>query len=116
MNLDQITKNVSRIIKQHFRDKEAKLNDETETDPITLSRGLVLDRLGPGMDKWGRDVELVLVKVLKKNEHHQKDDIVIWEIPADEELAKIRSRGTDTRNDLLRLWAGSPGTPTPRRD
>lgn len=103
MNLDQ-------IIARHFRQKKVKEEAETEIDPVTLSRGLVLDRLGPGKDKWGRDVILVLVRVLKKNEHHHKDDEVIWEIPTKDELKKVKSYGgVLSRNDLLRAWLNSPG-------
>lgn len=89
---------------------ETAREDLTEIDPVTLSRGVLLERLGPGHDKWGRDVHLVLVKVLKKNEHHRKGDEVIWEIPTSEELQRIKSYGgVLSRSDLLRAWLNSPG-------
>ncbi|MHA2085640.1 MAG: hypothetical protein ACXAB9_11860 [Candidatus Thorarchaeota archaeon] len=46
---------------------------------------------------------------MKKNAHHKEGDEVIWEIPTDEELARIRPVGVHTRIDLLRLWVNSPG-------
>lgn len=97
--------NLTRIIKQYFQAKEAL----TEIDPVTLSRGLILERLGPGKDKWGRDVHLVLVRILKKNAHHEENDEVIWEIPTEDELSRVKVYGVHTRADLLRHWANSPG-------
>jgi hypothetical protein len=105
VDLPQITRRVADLARRHFQAKEAQL----ETDPVTLSRGLVLDRLGPTYHDWGRDVNLVLVRVMKKNAHHKEGDEVIWEIPTDEELARIRPVGVHTRVDLLRLWVNSPG-------
>ena len=97
--------NLSKIIKQYFQAKEAL----TEIDPVTLSRGLLLERLGPGKDKWGRDVHLILVRVLKKNKHHEKNDEVVWEIPTADELNKVKIYGVHTRADLLHHWVNSPG-------
>ena len=108
MNLDQIAKRAEKSIRRHFQAKEVL----TEIDPVTLTRGLILERLGPGKDKWGRDVHLIYVRVLKKNEHHQKDDEVIWEIPTEEELKKVTKHGVHSRTDLLRLWLCSPGSST----
>lgn len=105
MDLPQITRQIKTLARRHFQAKEQR----HETDPVTLSRGLVIDRLGLAKDKWGRDVNLVLVKVLKKNAHHKEGDEIIWEIPTDEELAKVKPVGVHTRTDLLRLWVGSPG-------
>lgn len=105
MNFDEITARIEQQLHRYFQAKEENI----ETDPVTLSRGLVLERLGPAKDKWGRDVHLVLVKVLKKNAHHKKDDEVIWEIPTEQELEKVRSHGVHTQDDLLRLWVDSPG-------
>ena len=108
MDLDQIGRRTIKSIRRHFQAKESQF----ETDPVTLSRGLVLERLGPGHDKWGRDVHLVYIRVLKKNEHHQKDDEVIWEIPTEEELKMVMKHGVHSRIDLLRLWLCSPRSST----
>lgn len=74
-----------------------------EVDPVTLSRGLVLRRLGPGTDKWGRPVELVEVRVLKKNAHHKPGDEVIWEIPP----AAALSAFSGTREEKVKAWLTS---------
>ena len=101
--------NIAQTIRQYFQSKE----DEIEIDPVTLSRGLVLDRLGPSYDKWGRDINLVFVKVLKKNAHHRENDKVIWEIPTEAELERVKPNGVYTRTDLLRFWISSVGNGTP---
>lgn len=86
-----------------------------ETDPITLSKGLVLSDLGPSTDPWGRPVTLAEVRVLKDNAHHKKDDIVVWQIPTVAELRRHSSGGVLTRDDLLRRWVSSAG-PRPLPD
>lgn len=84
---------------------------EIEIDPSTLSEGLVLARLGPGRDKWGRKVNLVEVKVIKSKAHHKEGDRVIWEIPPDEEL-KVFAGRVLSRADALRRWHSSAGPRT----
>lgn len=96
---------LDKLIRRWATEREG----HTVIDPVTLSRGVVLLRLGLGKDKWDRPVELVLVRVLKKNEHHHKGDEIIWEIPPDAELQKVSPHGVHTRTDLLRLWVNSPG-------
>ena len=104
-----------RSVKIHGLDKlvrrwKTAREDHLEIDPVTLSRGLLLERLGASHDKWGRDVDLVLVRVLKKNEHHEKGDEVIWEVPTEDELKKVKTHERILpRNDLLRAWLNSPG-------
>ena len=87
---------LDRLIQDYLAEREGSI----EIDPVTLSRGLVLRRLGPATDRWGRPVELVDVRVLEKNAHHRKHDRVIWEIPPEEELSFYKG----TREEKLKAW------------
>ena len=69
-------------------------------DPVTLSRGAVLRRLGPGRNKHGAAVELIEVVVDKPKEHHKTGDHVIWELPPKGALARF----SGTYPEKLRAW------------
>lgn len=99
----EIARRIERTVRRAMLEKE----EGVEIDPVTLSEGSVVERLGPGTDKWDRPVELVAVRVLKKNAHHKKGDEVIWEIPPESELQRYKTTA-QSRADLLRMWVNAP--------
>lgn len=54
-------------------------------DPITKSRGRVTKDFGPGLSRDGDEVRIVEVIVHEPEKHHKEADIVIWELPLEEE-------------------------------